>query len=242
MDEAIREFDVLVYCKSYERTCYESFGQRVFYMPLGYCDEMHRPLPAGPKWNCTGGFLGGWEPRRELFLHAIADARIDLKIWGGYWEFLKDGRWTLRRSWILKQLAGGESFSIHSDPKLTPALQGGEVYGDEYAQALSGAKINIGFLRKVCPDQHTTRTFEIPACGSMLLADRTDEHREFFAEGKEADYFSSIEEFVEKVKYYSNNPEAREAVAQAGRVRCIDGRYAYIHRLQTVLSQINCRA
>ena len=58
------------------------------------------------------------------------------------------------------------------------------MYADDYARALTGSQIGLGFLRKVCPDQHTTRTFEIPACGSMLLADRTDEHRGFFQEGK----------------------------------------------------------
>src|ERR1035437_2486767 len=66
MDEAMRAFDVLVYCKAYERTQYEALGKQLVYMPLGYCDEMHRPLPSpDPKWACAAGFLGGWEPRRE---------------------------------------------------------------------------------------------------------------------------------------------------------------------------------
>ena len=44
MDEAIRAFDMLVYCKRYEQAAYEALGKPVFYMPLGYCDEIHRPL------------------------------------------------------------------------------------------------------------------------------------------------------------------------------------------------------
>jgi hypothetical protein len=43
MDAAIGAFDVLVYCKSYERTDYEALGKPAIYMPLGYCDETHRP-------------------------------------------------------------------------------------------------------------------------------------------------------------------------------------------------------
>ena len=72
---------------------YEAQGAAAIYMPLGYCDEVHRPLPSeDPRWACTVGFLGGWEPRRERLPHAIAQAGADLKVWGGYWEFLKDGR------------------------------------------------------------------------------------------------------------------------------------------------------
>ena len=44
MDEAMRTFDALVYCKSYEREQYEGIGKPTVYMPLGYCDEVHRPL------------------------------------------------------------------------------------------------------------------------------------------------------------------------------------------------------
>jgi spore maturation protein CgeB len=239
MDEAMKHFDVLVYCKGYERKDYEALGKPLIYMPLGFCDEVHRPLPSPePRWNCAVGFLGGWEPRREQLLHAAAATGVDLKIWGGYWDFLKDGRWTLRRQIILRQLAGGEKFQIHRDDVLSRTLQGNEVYGDDYARALTGAKIGLGFLRQVCPDQHTTRTFEIPACGSLLLADRTEEHCGFFEGGKEAEFVSSAEEMTDKIRFYVRNETARLRVAIAGRERCIKARYAYLYRLEEAFKQI----
>ena len=239
MDAAIGCFDVLVYCKSYERADYETLGKPLIYMPLGYCDEVHRPLPSDdPLWACGLGFLGGWEPRRETLLRAVAGAVEDVKIRGGYWDFLRDGRWTLRRQLILGQLAGGEPFAIHKDARLAAVWRGGEVYGDDYARALSGARIGVGFLRQICPDQHTTRTFEIPACGAMLLADRTDEHRAFFEEGREAEFFGSEAELVDKARFYAANETARAAIAAAGRRRCQSGGYAYIERLRPVIGAI----
>jgi hypothetical protein len=239
MDTVIGAFDVLVYCKAYEEADYQGLGRPTIYMPLGYCDEMHRPLHSdNPQWECTAGFLGGWEPRRELLLREVAGV-VDLKIRGAHWEFLRDGKWTLRRHVILSQFAGEEPFRIKQDQILAAAHQGGEVYGDDYARALTGARIGLGFLRKVCPDQHTTRTFEIPACGSMLLADRTAEHEGFFSEGKEAEFFSSTEELVEKVRFYGGNPDARKRIAKAGLQRCVTGRYAYIHRLSDALLGIS---
>ena len=239
MDTALTAFDALIYCKSYEREAYEALGKALVYMPLGYCAEVHRPLPSNDvRWKCAVGFLGGWEPRREHLLHAAAAAGADLKFFGGYWEFLRDGRWTPRRAMILRQLAGNDRFTFHRDGLLASAYQGGEVYGDDYARALTGAKIGVGFLRRVCADQHTTRTFEIPACGSMLLADRTDEHREFFEEGKEADFFATPDEFVDKVAFYSAHEPVRERIAKAGRQRCVVGKYAYVHRVQAALNEL----
>ena len=40
-------------------------------------------------------------------LHAVATTGMHLKVWGGYWEFLGDGRWTPRRHLSLRQLADG---------------------------------------------------------------------------------------------------------------------------------------
>jgi len=233
MDAAFGLFDVLVYCKAYERADYEALGKPLVYMPLGYCDETHRPLPPGcADLECAVGFLGGWEPRRERLLHALAEAVDDVKIRGGYWDHLSDGRWTPRRRLALARLAGGEPFRIARDELLARAWRGGEVYADDYARALTGARIGVGFLRQICPDQHTTRTFEIPACGSLLLADRTDDHQAFFEEGREAEFFGSTEELVDKARFYAGHEAERARIAAAGRERCVRSGYAYVRRLE----------
>lgn len=235
MDQAMSEFDVLIYCKTYEREAYETLGRPMVYMPLGYSDEVHRPMPRDMRWACDVGFLGGWEPRRQQMLHDVAASGIELKLWGFAWEFLRDGRWTLRRQIVLRQLAGTEKFRFRSDPIIAAAYQGGEIYAEDYARALSGARIGLGFLRQVVPDQHTTRTFEIPACGSLLLADRTDEHQSFFEEGKEAEFFSTSEELIDKLKFYKANEVSRARVASAGLERCRTGAYSYIDRMRKAL-------
>lgn len=237
MDQAMPCFDGLVYCKTYEQADYEQLDKPLLYMPLGFCDESHRPiLPTTQAWHCSVGFLGGWEPRRERLLTAVAKAQVDLKVRGGYWEFLLDGKWSLRRHIILRQLAGGEAFTFYANPTLASCYFGGEVYGDDYAAALSGARIGLGFLRKVCPDQHTTRTFEIPACGSLLLSDRTPECQAFFTEGQEAEYFDSEAELVDKVRFYTQNETARQRIAAAGRQRCLSSGYSYLERMRTAMN------
>jgi spore maturation protein CgeB len=139
---------------------------------------------------------------------------------------------------VLRQLAGEDRFRIHRDPSLASACQGDEVYADDYARALTGSRIGLGFLRQVCPDQHTTRSFEIPACGSMLLADRTGEHREFFEEGKDAEFFGSATEMMDKLKFYASNTEATRRMAAAGHDRCVRSQYAYVYRVKNALQNI----
>lgn len=239
MDAAIGSFDVLVYCKRYEEADYARLGKPLVYMPLGFCDEVHRPLTSQEsRWHSTIGFLGGWEPRRETMLTAVARTVDNVKIWGGLWEFLVDGRWSLRRYLLMRQQAGSETFRIARNDHIAAALQGNEVYGDDYARALSGAAIGLGFLRKVCPDQHTTRTFEIPACGSLLLADRTDEHCDMFVEGQEAEFFGSLEELLDKARFYARGHAARRRIAAAGLERVRASGAAYVDRMRSALVRI----
>jgi hypothetical protein len=242
MEAAIGRFDALIYCKAYERADYEALGKPLVYTPLGFCDQTHRPLASDdPRWACAAGFVGGWEPRREALMRAVCEAVDDVMIRGGYWDFLRDGRWSPRRQVILGRLAGDEPFHIARDARLAGAWQGDEVYDDDYARALSGARIGVGFLRRICPDQHTTRSFEIPACASLLLADRTEDHQGFFDEGREAEFFSSEDELIDKARFYAAHEPARARIAAAGRARCVSGGYSYLERLRPILASLTGR-
>lgn len=244
MDEAMPLFDYLVTSKSYELDEYNRLPAKVIYMPLGFGESVHRPLlPASlaqfRKYASDVSFLGGWEPRREALLDAVARMPgVNLKIWGYGWDHLADGRLTPRRVFAMRRNSGGEAFTIRKNPRLAASVQGNEVYGDEYAWAISAARISLGFLRRICPDQHTTRTFEIPACGSMMLADRTDEHQAFFEEGVEAEFFGCESELLEKLGYYLENEEARARIAQRGYERCFRDGYSYQARMTKIMEQL----
>ena len=228
MGACLPEFDLLITSKTYELDRFRQVGPPVMYLPLGYCEETHRPIDVPESEHVSIGFVGGWEPRRQEILESIAGQGVSVKIWGYAWDHLIDGSWSLRRYMRLRRLAGKDNWSLRESQPLKNCIVSGEVYGDEYSAALSASRISLGFLRTTWPDQHTTRTFEIPACGSMLLADRTKEHQEFFREGVEADYFSSTEELVEKAVFYHRNEGVRSKIALAGHHRCLSsGLFVY---------------
>ncbi len=244
MDDGLALFDYLVTSKQYELREYGRFCSRVIYMPLGFAPSVHRPLSpasreASARYASDVSFLGGWEPRRQTRLDAVARLPgISLRIWGYGWDHVQDGRISARRYLAMRRNAGNAEYSIRMNPLLASCLEGNEVYEDEYAWAISGARISLGFLRQVCPDQHTTRTFEIPACGSMMLADRTDEHQEMFTEGEEAEFFETDEEMLDKLRYYLRNEGLRERVARCGFERCHSSGYSYTARISEVMKEI----
>lgn len=89
----------------------------------------------------------------------------------------------------------------------------------------------------MCPDAFTTRSFEIPAAGAMLLAERTDEHRALFEEGREAEFFGDEEELRDKLRYYLGQEPARRRIAEAGRARAL-AQYHWRHVLEPAIARV----
>ena len=84
-------------------------------------------------------------------------------------------------------------------------------------------------------DLQTTRSVEIPACGSFMLAERTIEHLAMFEEGKEAAYFSSNDELLQKCRYYLAHEDERKQIAAAGHQRCENSGYSNYDRIKAII-------
>ena len=100
-----------------------------------------------------------------------------------------------------------------------------------YRLALGGAKIALGLLRSANRDRHTMRTFEIPACGAFLCAQRTDEHEELFREGTEAVFFNDPDELKSQITRYLDDEDARTRIAAAGFRAVTQGHHTYADRI-----------
>jgi spore maturation protein CgeB len=134
-----------------------------------------------------------------------------MRLYGGYWERYGE----LRRFWH------------------------GFVLGRDYRLALGCAKIAPCLVRRANRDGHVMRTFEITACGSFMLAERTEEHLELFEEGKEMACFGSPEELVDKVRYYLSHDKERQRIAEAGHRKATEARHTYQDRLERILQAVD---
>lgn len=192
-------------------------AQRVMWLPFGYEPTLHFPeSPQTPeemrRWEADVVFAGVSDSYRVPFLAALSKLPgLGLRLYGGYWERTS----TLRR------------------------FRYDFVFGREYRLAQGRAKISLTIVRCANPGGHTMRTFEIPACGGFLLAERTPEHLELLEEDTQMACFSSPEELVEKVRYYLTHESQRRRIAQAGHRRVTQGKHTYQDRLVEILKAID---
>lgn len=114
----------------------------------------------------------------------------------------------------------------------------GELYLDRYREAIWRSRINLSFLTHSNQDEFVHKSFEITACGGFLLAERTQGHMDRFVEDKEAVFFSSYEELVQKIHLYLNNEPERARIAAAGHQRCISSGYDNDTQVARILERL----
>lgn len=223
-EKAVPQYDLLITSKPWEVDAYKQKGARdVLITVQGTDPAAKRPMPLDEAEERIFGselvFVGHAEEHYIQTIRSIINRlpELKIKIWG------KWGR------------------AVERFPELKHCWQGGGVYGDDYARALSGAGIALGLLSKLIPETETTRSFEIPACGTMLLAERTTSHQALYEEGREAEFFADVDEAVEKISYYLNHPESLARVARAGRERFLKSDYTTDGAMQKCLEVIRAK-
>ena len=195
--------------------CHASF------IPHSYDPETHAPLELDDedraRYACDVSFIGTWSPKKQRLLeHVQSDLpSIHLRVWGEQW---------------------GKTTSLGS------CVTRCGVYGSEYAKAIAGSKINLAILSEArlgasSGDLTTSRTFHIPATGAFMLHERSAELLEYYEEGVECACFGTVEELVNKIGYYLERIEERQAVAAAGRRRALESGYSVDCRATEILEK-----
>jgi len=189
-------------------------GRDVRYVRFGYKSSVHfydpPVLPDEQKrFSADVAFAGEADADRLPFFRALLRAipHLNLALYGGLWN--RDGE--LRRYFR------------------------GPVRGRDFRMAHGGAKVVVNLVRRENRDDHVMRTFEAPACGAFMLHERTESHLDIYKEGRDAAFFGSSEELIDKVRYYLRHDHERERIRQAGYARTISAGHSYRNRLEQIL-------
>ncbi|MFZ2189836.1 MAG: glycosyltransferase [Candidatus Magasanikiibacteriota bacterium] len=159
-------------------------------------------------------FVGHFEDDgRDEYIKFLFDNRVNIKLFGG-------------SSWIKSK------YYNYFVNKIGPIDNLDNI---EYNLALNSAKICLVFLSKRNNDTYTRRCFEIPATKSLVLSEYSDDLNTLFAQGKEADYFKSKEELLEKVRFYLANENMRIEVVEAGYKRLIKDKHEVGDRVGEII-------
>lgn len=214
-NETAALYDLLVTTKSFETEEYLRLSERLLVTTQGYDSGTHFPRVSNDERRHEAVFVGLAEPDRERCIATLLEHGIPVRLAGLGWKrFLR--RW-------------------RDDPLLE--FEGEQVFGSAYASLLSRSWIGLGLLSKRFPELHTTRTFEIPACGAVLATEITADTKRFF-DNDEAMFFEDYEDLALRLRevFRGGSPGTLRSIAEGGRRRLIaDGR-DYSRLLSEVLA------
>jgi spore maturation protein CgeB len=199
-------FDLhFTYNNSVKRRLEQEFDKSVGYLPFGF-DISEADYNGVQKQQevmklC---FLGNPDQARVSFIRQMADAGIQIDVYGNGW----------------KKLLSHQNIRAF-DP----------VYGIDLWKVLYKYRVQLNLMRLHNPDSHNMRTFEVPGIGGIMLAPLTEEHGLFFSADKEAFFYRNLEEAVEKAKLLISMSTADAGrIRAAARNRSISSGYSYRDR------------
>lgn len=217
---SLPEYDIVLAYRQHNIDDFKRAGaKQVHLLRSWFIPERNHPVMLSPedreRFACDVVFVGHYEPDGRMdMLEEIVRAGFHLRLFGpGY-----DWNPVLQKSALLRHLIPVQL-----------------VWGDEYNKALCGAKIALCFFSKLNRDTYTRRCFEIPASGTMMLSEYSDDIANLYREGLEADFFRSKEELSDKIEKYLENAELRQSIAAAGHLRVIGDGHDVVSRMKRVV-------
>jgi spore maturation protein CgeB len=188
------------------------FNARVQFLPFGFeIDQNLYEHCASLSEIAETCFLGNPDSFRSAFIMNLANAGIEIAVFGHDWR----------------------KFVDHPKIKIRDA-----VYGTQQWEVLRRYRIQLNLMRPHNINSHNMRTFEVPGIGGIMLAPFTPEHISFFDDKEEAFFFEGLEDCVSTIqKVLSMTVQQADVVRGAARKRSVISGYDYKTRTAEVLKQ-----
>ena len=128
-------------------------------------------------------------------------------------------------------------FTISNTAKFPEINNCGPVdFAKQAPLVFNGSKVNIYVTPRSIRSGVPLRVLEIMACGGFVLVNYQEDLAAEFEDGKELVMYRSLEEMVDKVRYYLEHEDERKNIAQAGYEKVLR-EYNYAEKLRRILEQ-----
>jgi spore maturation protein CgeB len=216
-NNGIKHYDFCITTKKFELQNYFDNGTKnVIYCTQGFDENIHKPMVKFDDKIYDICFIGHHELERELILSSLLNE--------GYSIALAGIKWT--------------KFVKRNSKNKKLYYFGSHVAGEGYSLLISQSKVGLGLLSKWIPEKHTTRTFEIPACGTLLVSEKNDETVGFFNDN-EVLFYEKRESIPNQIAQILKNISDLKIKTIKGREAVVNGNFSHNKIMMSILEKIN---
>lgn len=213
----LKYYSHVITTKSFELEMYrQKTNARLLYCTQGYDESLHYPKVEFHNKEFDVSFIGHYEYNRAIVLRTLLKNNFSVVLAGPKWRLF---------------------YLMHKKNKKLNYL-GSYLKGESYTNAISNSYFSLGFLSKWIPEQHTTRTFEIPACGTMLLTEFTPEINSIFSKDN-VGYYNNTTELIEFIRKYLNDKISLKFQIDNNYVQISNGSYTHKKIMEKLINELN---
>ncbi len=202
--ESIALYDYFfVWSRSLQQKLDDKVAGKVHYVPFGASPQTVNTQTGKLRYQYDLSFIGNGDNERMGWIRGL--------------QILSDG---------LKVHIFGKNYDL----ELENIVLHDPIYSEGYFDVFRRSKINLNILRVQNKNAHNMRSFEIPSVGGFMMHEYTDELVEIFEPDIDVVYFSSIDELVDKCKYYLKNEDLRLQISNSAYEKVLM-KHTYKHRV-----------
>ena len=212
----LRAFDLLVTCLPTFVERFREQGVRSELLRIGFDPRaLERVETEGLARGCFGavfvGSLGRTQHRRSNGLIASAARHVPVEFWG---------------------------YNVRLWPPWSPVKRRyhGEAWGLDMYRVLYQSRVALNRHGSIAGEAAVNmRLFEATGMGTVLITDGKDGLDQLFDVGQEVVSYETVDDLVEKVRYYLSHEDERALIAQAGQQRTLR-EHTYADRMRDLVA------